>query len=282
MDTAQADYKKIVDLDALIAAGNNRVLKSLPRFIINKMKGILCEEQLNAIHFKHRDKTGIDFVNAMLSELEIEVKMHHPERIAKQGRYIFVANHPLGGIDALAFLSCIHQLTGEVISPSNELFNNIPNLHPLIVGVNVFGRNNKDKSEAVIKAFASDAQVMIFPAGKVSRKQGRQIQDLQWHKAFVSKAVQNQRDIVPVFITGQNSQKFYRIARLRQFFHIKMSVETLFLPQEMFKKKTTRIELVFGKPVSWKAIDKSKNPQCWAQCIREMVYDLGQNFHAIG
>jgi putative hemolysin len=276
MQSTATAFHKVVDLENLIANGNNKLLKLIPGIAVKRMKKILCEKELNLMHSKHVEKTGIDYTNAMLSELQIEVKMHNEDVVRKEGRFIFVANHPLGGVDALAFLSCINALKGRVVSPSNELFNYVPNLRPLIVGVNVFGKNTKEKSDAITKAFFSDAQIMIFPAGKVSRKSKDGIRDLHWHKSFVSKAIQTQRDVVPVFISGKNSKKFYRIAFLRNLLGIKLSIETFFLPQEMLRKRNSTLHLVFGQPISYQTFDKSKTPDQWAQHVKGMVYELGE------
>lgn len=267
----------VVELDEIVSKSNNKLLKSFPSFLMRIMKRIIMQEELNEIHKKHRDKMGIEYTNAMLNELEIDVRVHNAENVRGGNRYIYVANHPLGGIDALSFLKCIHQLEGKVLSPSNELFNYVPNLRPLIVGVNVFGKNTKAKSEAIAKAFESDFPIMIFPAGKVSRKFKGEVKDLEWHKSFVTKAVQTQRDVVPVFISGENSAKFYRIACWRAFFKIKLTIETLFLPQEMFRKKGGSIDLVLGAPIPHSSFDKTKTHQQWANEVKKMVYDMGKS-----
>lgn len=276
MEPELKTYDKVVDLDEIVANSNNKLLKSFPPFLMRIMKRILMQDELNEIHRKHKDKVGIDYTNAMLGELSIDVKVHNTDNLKVGNRYIYVANHPLGGVDALSLLKCIHQLEGKVLSPSNELFNNVPNLRPLIVGVNVFGKNTKAKSEAIAKAFESDFPIMIFPAGKVSRKTKGVVMDLEWHKSFISKAVQNHRDVVPVFISGENSAKFYRIARWRAFFKIKLTIETLFLPQEMFKKKGSSLDLVLGAPIPWSNFDKTKTHQEWANEVKKIVYDLGK------
>lgn len=277
MNSESKDLQKVVDLDKIVSQSNKKFIKLLPRFCINYMKRVICQKELNEIHNRYKDKTGIDYINALLEELEIEIKMHNSDCVAKSGRYIFVANHPLGGIDSMAFLSCINKVYGEVISPSNELFNYIPNLHSLIVGINVFGQNSKIKAEAVNKAFESNAQIMIFPAGMVSRKHKGCIRDTEWHKSFVSKAIQTKRDVVPVFISGSNSKKFYRIAKIRKLFGIKLSVETLYLPQEMLKKRGSKIDLVFSKPIPYSFFDNSKTAFQWAQYVCDLIYNVGQN-----
>jgi putative hemolysin len=121
---------------------------------------------------------------------------------------------------------------------------------------------------------------MIFPAGLVSRKINGEIKDPEWHKSFVSKAIETKRYVVPTFITGVNTQKFYRISRIRKFFRIKMPVEILCLPREMLNKKGSSIDLIFGDPIAYSYFDASKRPHEWAQHVRAMVYDLGENFKA--
>ncbi len=164
---------------------------------------------------------------------------------------------------------------GRVVSPSNEIFEFIPNLHPLIVGIDVFEPNTKQKIKKINEAFESDAQIMIFPAGEVSRKIKGKIIDPDWKKTFVSKAVEYKRDIVPVHISGQNSRKFYTVARLRKLLGIKMYLETLLLPQEMFKKEGSELKMTIGNPISYKEIKQSNESHTkWVEKIKKYVYSL--------
>ncbi|MBS4013817.1 MAG: 1-acyl-sn-glycerol-3-phosphate acyltransferase [Bacteroidetes bacterium] len=270
------NFHKVVDVDKLVKDSKSKIARYFPRFIISWIKKTLCQDELNIIHNKYLDKFGMDYVNALIEELDLKITMHNEDTLQKADRCIFVANHPLGAIDALSFLHCIHKLKGKVISPSNEFFNYIPNLRPLIVGVNVFKRNDKEHIDKINEVFLSDAQIMIFPAGLVSRKKDGQIKDLEWHKSFVSKAIQNKRFVIPTYITGKNSKKFYRIARLRKFFGIKLPIETLYLPQEMLKNKGFSIELTFGEPIPYTYFDRTKSPHEWAQQVRELVYNIAK------
>jgi putative hemolysin len=276
MEIPEKKFHKVVDVEKLVKESKSKIAKYIPRFLIAKMKKILCQDELNVIHNKYSEKFGMEYVNALIKELGVEIQMNNEEVLRNVDRCIFVANHPLGGIDAISFLHCIHKHKGDVVSPSNEFFNYIPNLRPLIVGVNVFRRNDKEHIEAINKVFMSDAQIMIFPAGLVSRKYKGKIQDLEWHKSFVSKAIQTQRYVIPVFISGQNSKKFYRIAQWRKIFGIKLPIETLFLPQEMLKKRGYKISLTFGNPIPHTFFDKSQTPHQWAQDVKQMVYNIAK------
>ena len=277
MEIGEKEFVKVVDLDYAISQSTSKLIRNLPRFVKQRMKKIICQDELNRIHNTYIKDIGIDYVNSLLSEFNIEVKIQTSGNLDSFDRGIFVANHPLGGIDALAFLHSIHKLKGKVISPSNDLFTYIPNLHPVIVGVDVFSKNNKEKIKHVNEAYMSDAQIMIFPAGMVSRKIKGKVQDIDWQKSFISKSIQTKRPIIPVYISCQNSNKFYRIAKIRKLLGIKMFIETLYLPQEMLKKKNSKIELTFGEPISHTFFDKSKNPLEWAKYVRTKVYEIGNN-----
>ena len=280
MDFENTEYQKVVEIEKWLKGSNNRLLRSLPGFVINWLKRIICEKEINALHTNNIDKTGIDYVNAILKDLDITIRMHNEKALEKAEKCIFAANHPLGGIDALSFLSCIYQLKGTVVSPSNQLFHYDPNLAPLILGVNVFGHSSREQTRVINNAFHSDAQIMIFPAGLVSRKIEGEVRDMEWHKSFISKAIETKRCVVPTFITGVNTPRFYRISKIRKFFRIKMPVEIICLPREMLNKKGSSIDLVFGDPIAYNYFDASKRPQEWAQHVRSIVYDLGRSFEA--
>ena len=265
---------KIVDIDAVIAKSSSKFFKSLPKFVVNRIKKIVHQDEMNRIHREHNHKIGMDYVYGLLEEGEIKIDIKGEENINKNKKYVYVANHPLGGIDAMSFLHCIYKIHNNVVSPSNEMFEYIPNLHPLIVGINVFGQNTKEKAKEINKAFESDKQIMIFPAGEVSRRTKGKIIDPKWQKTFISKAIQYKRDIVPAHISGRNSNKFYRIANLRKFFGIKMYIESLYLIDEMMKQYYLNLKITLGKPIPYTSVTKEFSHKEWAQKIKDIVYSL--------
>ncbi len=267
---------KVLEVEKMMRESKFLVFRLFPRFLINMLKSVIREDEINNLHLKVAHKTGIEYVGALLQELNIQVYIHHTERVEYADRCIFVANHPLGGIDALSFLHSIYQLKGEVVSPSNNFFSYVPNLRPLIVGVNVFGKNTRQQTAAINQVFLSNKQIMIFPAGLVSRKINGKIQDTPWQKSFISKAIQTQRYVVPVFISGQNTRVFNRIYKFRKMMGISIPLEAARLPAEMFLKKGSDIHLVFGDPIPPDFFDRTKTPLEWAKYVREVVYKLGK------
>lgn len=274
---------KVVDVDKAISDSKSSLIRNLPKFIVNIIKKTIRQDELNKIHTKFAHLYGMDYVKALLfEEFKVNINIIGKEKVDKDKLYVYVANHPLGAIDALSFLYLIDSIHGKVVSPSNRLFEYIPNLQPVIVGIDVFKQNTKDRIQEVNKAFETDAQIMIFPAGEVSRKKGKIIEDPEWQKTFVSKAVQFQRDIVPVFISGRNSNKFYRIANLRKLLGIKTYIETTLLPQEMLKQYNYNLTMIICDPIKWEDIKNSNlSHQQWANNIKSLVYQTGKNYKLI-
>ena len=125
------------------------------------------------------------------------------------------------------------------------------------------------------EAYASDSQILYFPAGLCSRKQKGKIQDLDWKKNFVSKAVKYKRDIIPVHFKGSNSSFFYNLANLRAHSGIKFNIEMIYLPDEMTKQEGKEISLTFGKPVTYQTIiDSGLSMQEWSDKLHKMVHKM--------
>ncbi len=268
------DEKAIVDLESLIRESNNKFLRNLPKPAIKLLEHIIKAKELSRIWQQYGHLEGMDFVRAVLfDEFKVTVEYLGSKKFDPDRRYIYVANHPLGGIDAMSHLNLVYERHGNVKSPSNELFEYIPNLRPLILGVNVFGQNPKSRAEQIHALFSSGYQIMMFPAGEVSRLINWKIQDPPWKKTFVTLAVRHKRDIIPSFISGHNSFGFYFIAKLRKLLGIKMYLETALLPREMFRGYNMHIRFWTLDPISYQEIENSgKDHNWWAQEIFNRVY----------
>jgi putative hemolysin len=271
------DPENIIDIEKVIRNSDSKFVRSLPKFVVRLIKQLVHQDEMNRTINRSRDKSGVPFINEVLEHWNIKIVIRGGENIPASGRFVFAANHPVGGIDALAFLSTIYRFLPDVISPSNQLFNYITNLQPVILGVNVFGTNTKDTINKFNQLFESDAQVMIFPAGIVSRRSKGIISDLTWQKTFIKKSIQYKRDIIPVHISGRNSNLFYFISNLRKALGIKMSIEIILLPREMMKQRNSSITLTIGKPIPYKTLAADFNNCDGAQKIKSLVYSLPGN-----
>ena len=100
------------------------------------------------------------------------------------------------------------------------------------------------------------------------------VSDTPWRLNFIKRAHASGRKIVPLYVEGRLSDFFYRIARLRERLGIKLNVEMLWLPDEMFRQRGKDFRIRFGKPVPWQRLDDGKPAKVWAERLREYVYKL--------
>jgi putative hemolysin len=268
------EIAKVIDIEKEFRSSKSRFFRSLPGFVINLLKKLVREDEMNMTIHLSRHLDGVPFVEDVLRNWNVEIRLTGTENIPATGRFVFVANHPLGAVDSLAFLCLIHRSMKNVVSPSNEMLGRIPNLRSVMLGINVFGKNTRKTAAELEELFKSDTQVMIFPSGEVSRREKGKIRDPQWQKTFVTKAIQHRRDIIPVHIGGRNSNLFYIVSNLRKLLGIRMYLETILLPREMMNQRNKPVTLSVGKPVTWQSLTSDKTHQEWAQIIKDIVYSI--------
>lgn len=263
-----------VDVEQVLLSKNPALAKKLPHFVINYLKRIVHQEEINKFLEINGHLKNAEFIHAGLDYFGIKYNVYGSENIPREGRHIFVSNHPLGGLDGLVFIYEISKYFNEIKFPVNDILMNIRNLSGIFVPVNKHGAQGREAARMIEEAYSSGCQILYFPAGLCSRKRKGVIKDLKWHKNFVTKAVQHKRDIVPAYFSGRNSDFFYNLSNIRNFLGIKANIEMLYLADEMFRQKEKVINLVIGRKIPWQTIDRSKSPDEWAEWIRSEVYTL--------
>jgi putative hemolysin len=263
-----------LDVERILSSKNKTLVKVIPRFVVNYLKRIVHQEDLNIFLRIYGHLNDAELIAAGLKHFEIRYKVSGTENIPATGRYIFVSNHPLGGLDGLVFIYELSKRFPDIKFPVNDILTNIENLSGIFLPVNKHGAQGKDAARRIEEAYSSDSQILYFPAGLCSRKKRGVIKDLKWHKSFISKAIQHKRDIVPAYFSGRNSDFFYNLSNLRKFLGIKANIEMLYLVEEMFRQKDKEISLVFGKPIPWPTFDKTRSAPEWADWVRSKSYEL--------
>jgi 1-acyl-sn-glycerol-3-phosphate acyltransferase len=267
-----------LDVEKILTDKNPKIRRILPGFVIRYLKRIVHQDDINDILRNYADLRGAAFNDAALGYMGVTYRAHGVDNLPKGGRNIFVSNHPLGGLDGLVFMSELTKHFPAIKFPVNDILMYIENYSDIFLPVNKVGSFGREAARLMEEAYASDYQLLNFPAGICSRKIRGAITDLKWQKSFIVKAIQHKRDVVPCFFEGRNSAFFYNLANIRTRIGLKMNIEMLYLADEMFKQKGKDIVVYFGEPIPWQTFDKSKTPEEWTDFVRQKTYDLRKKY----
>ncbi|MCQ2959214.1 MAG: 1-acyl-sn-glycerol-3-phosphate acyltransferase [Bacteroidales bacterium] len=268
------DKKEFINIEKILMKKAPELYKKLPKFIIRYFTYILHQDEINSDLHEMENYQGVEKFHKHLEINNIQISFHGKENIPADGRFIFASNHPLGGPDGILIVSAVGSIFPKTKLMVNDLLMNIPDVEEVFIPINRFGKNKREYAETFEKSLTSDSQIIIFPAGLVSRKIKGKIIDLEWKKSFVSYAKRYKRDIIPVFISGQNSKFFYNLANWRKRLGIKTNIEQLYLIDEFYKHKNENMSIYFGKPISYKTLSEEKTDKEWAEEIKKISYSL--------
>lgn len=267
-----------IDLDSILQAKAPKYYKKIPKFLVSYLKRTVHQDEINGILERNKDVEGVEFMQALVDkEFHIDIRVRGEENIPQTGRFTFAANHPLGGLDGIclsAFLG--RKFDGKIKYLVNDVLYYLEPLRPIFVPINKYGSQAKGSAKAINDAYASENQIITFPAGLCSRKQNGKICDLEWMKNFIVKSVENERDVIPVHFSGRNSNFFYNFTNVRKALGMKFNIELIYLPDEMFKNSNKTFTVTFGKPIARQTFDKSKTPAQWAQYVKDVVYGMAE------
>lgn len=265
-----------IDVEKILKNKAPDKYKYVPKFVISYLKRIVHQDEVNYfLNIYAKGKTGVDFLKAVLDFLDIKLIIEGENNLPKDGLYTFISNHPLGGLDGVAIGNLLgNHYDGQITYLVNDLLMNLPGLAPLCIPVNKTGAQSRQFPQMVENGFASQKQLIMFPAGLCSRKINGKIIDLEWKKTFLVKSKEYHRDIVPIHFYGRNSNFFYNIDKLRKCLGIKFNIAMLYLADELFKNKGKTFKIVIGKPIPYTTFDNTRTTREWCDYVRNIVYNL--------
>ena len=246
----------LIDIDKILREKAPKQSKYIPKFVVSYLKHIVHQEELNVFLRESKDKVGVDFLKACLEFLDANM-MVKGRKICIRGLY-FVSNIP-GWQDGVALGYVLGSFYGgKVKYMVNDLLMNLHGLAPLCIPINKTGKQAKDFPRMVEAGFASDNQLIMFPAGLCSRRQNGVIRDLDWKKTFIVKSVEAHRDVVPIHFEGRNSNFFYNLANFCKMLGIKFNIAMLYLADEMLKNRHKTFTITIREAYPLQTFDKSK------------------------
>lgn len=274
----EATTEKTIDIEHILKGKLGSKAKWVPGFVVSWLKRIVHEDWVNQFLWEARDLQGTPWLEACLRYQHVTIEVKGLENLPAKDdprRYTFVSNHPLGGIDGVAIGSVIGRHYDDRFRYLvNDLLMNLPGLAPLCIPINTTTKKSRSFPQIIEEGFRGDYHVLMFPAGLCSRRRDGVIRDLPWKKTFITKSIETQRDVVPIYFEGHNSDFFYRLSNISDRWVKKVNIAMLYLADEMFKNNGKTFRITIGQPIPWQTFDKSKSPMEWAETVKEKVYSL--------
>ncbi|MDX1270746.1 lysophospholipid acyltransferase family protein [Bizionia paragorgiae] len=241
---------------------------------------VLKISTLNKIYDRNKHLSNVEFLDAILNEFQIkfEIPEEDLKRLPKDGAYITVSNHPLGGIDGILLLKLMVEERSDFKIIANFLLHRIKPMAPYIMPVNPF-ENRKDVKSSVagfksaIQHIRDGHPLGIFPAGEVSTyRDGQLVVDKPWEESAMKLAQKAKVPIVPIYFHAKNSSLFYRLSKISDTFR------TAKLPSELLTQKRRVIKVRVGKPISVADQNEYKSTADFTDFIRRKTYMLSNTF----
>lgn len=244
----------------------------LKKSLLKIAKKIVHEDSINQFLSQNSHLKGFDFVDAVLDYFDFDytVSSNDLQNIPSTGKVIIIANHPLGGLDALCLLKLVGQIRKDVKILANDFLVGFEALHSLMIPLDNFkDRQSKESIKKIYEALKNEEAIIIFPAGEVSRATPKGVKDPVWNKGFLNFAKNSNSAILPIFLDAKNSKTFYTISLINKTF------STLLLSNEMFNKKSKNINIKIGQIIPSENITpKGLNKDFLVNLYKKHLYAL--------
>jgi Putative hemolysin len=235
---------------------------------------------LNKIYDKNKDLQGLEFLNTLLKEFKVHYEIPEDDlrKIPKEGAFITISNHPLGGLDGILLLKILIEQRPDYKVMANFLLTKIKPLAPYIIQVNPF-ENHKEVSSSLmgfkqsIEHLKEGKPLGMFPAGEVSTQPSGNIYvDKTWDKSAIKLIKKANVPVIPIYFHAKNSPLFYQLAKQSD------TLRTAKLPSELLSQKNKTIGIRIGRPISPKTQDEIEDLYEFSNFLRRKTYLLSNTY----
>lgn len=251
--------ERLIDLRGGI---DGAVKRALFRLVESPVEKALAVSEVNrvytrslALHEALHEERG-SYFRAALSALGVEYELAEDDlgHIPAAGPVLVVANHPFGAVEGLILGDVLTRVRQDTRILGNQVLQEIPELRPWVIPVDVFGGAGSERTRAAnvaalratLRWLQGGGALATFPAGAVSHLHLREarVADPPWSRHVAVLARRVGATVVPVFFEGRNSNLF-QVAGL-----LHPRLRTALLASEMIKRRSTRVPVRVGRPIS--------------------------------
>ncbi len=236
--------------------------------------------KINRQYDKLSHLEGLEYISKTLDlyGVTFEIPDEDLRRLPKEGAFITLSNHPLGGLDGGLLLKLMLERRADYKIIGNFLLHNFKPLQPFVMPVNPFEDRKEAKSSLkgiknAILHLKEGYPLGIFPAGEVSTiKEGKNYVDKAWEPSIMRLVQKAKVPVIPIYFHARNSALFYRLAS------ISGTLRTAKLPSELFSQENRVIKVRIGNPVSVKDQEEYTNLEDLTSFLRKKTYMLANPF----
>ncbi|WP_066223322.1 GNAT family N-acyltransferase [Formosa haliotis] len=241
---------------------------------------LLRISRLNKIYLRNKHLSNVEFLDSILDEFKVkfEIPEEDLKRLPKDGAFITVSNHPLGGIDGILLLKLMLEQRPDYKIMANFLLHRIEPLKPFVMPVNPFeDRKDIQSSVAGFKNALSHLRdghpLGVFPAGEVSTyREGKLVVDRPWEAAALKLVKRAEVPVVPIYFHAKNSKLFYELSKMSD------TLRTAKLPSELLNQKRRIIKVRIGKAITVSDQKEHATLPEFSEFLRRKTYMLANAF----
>lgn len=242
---------------------------------------VLRISKVNKVYDNNKNKSDLEFLNGVLENCNVQFQIPEEDlkRIPKEGPFITISNHPLGGVDGILLLKLLTEKRKDYKIIANFLLHRIAPLKPYVMPVNPFEtRKDAKSSVAGIKSALSHLKegkpLGIFPAGEVSTyTEGKLKVDKPWEEGAVRLIKKAQVPVIPIYFHAKNSRFFYFLSKISD------TLRTAKLPSEAVSQDEKLVKVRIGKPITVKDQKEFKDIPTFYEFIRKKTYMLANPYN---
>lgn len=243
---------------------------------------LLGLKKMDRFYRKHKlpglDK--ISFIQTLLRGLGVEFSFDYSEleRIPAAGRVLVTSNHPFGGIEGIILAYLLWRVRPDIKILANLALGFIYELRSFFIFTNPlksYNPRNIGSIRACVGWLKGDGLLAMFPAGRVAfyHKRLKRVTDGHWNKIAAKLARLTDSRVVPVFISGRNSNLFYRLGRIYYRFRL------LMLPRELLNSGRNKIGVHVGRPIPYSHLSQFQSSRSLTEYLRMRTYLLSEQQH---
>ncbi len=191
-------------------------------------------------------REALAFVSALMA---VQVEIRGLERVPRAGRAIAVVNHPTGIADAVAVYDALKAVRPDLTFYANSDAHRVAKGFDEVAIPVEWRQERRTRQGARLALIATRAAMeaqrllVVFPAGRISRRRGGALADLPWAGSAFSVARKCQAAILPMHLAGPKSALFHFLDR----FSGELRDITLF--HEFLNKRGKAFRLTVGPSV---------------------------------